>query len=293
MGFLKFFTLACLTLMGAAPALAQNSCGGSLDQSEQFKRQLYRAANHSCEPGIEVKYQTVSKTLPYFELNYTKDGRAIPMVCHPAAFDCGCMSMLQDGESFKVSDLQHAVEPKDGDTNHFMERVEKIFHGFVKVTGKALQYGGIAVPLGDGASAFLSDMGDRLDDRANEKDKAREAAEQLRKIFVSLLSCKDEIHAPYKKGTAVEEAVIGFFIDLSQDKKIDMGDNAVSNLDYSKLFELIAKTRSKPVETTMSKIEGKITDPALSSREVKPGEMPGLAPATGGSGSPASAAAPR
>jgi hypothetical protein len=265
MGLPGSFGLSFLVaLMAGTPAFAQN-CGGSVDQSEQFRRQLYKATTGTCQPGTEVKYQTISSTLPYFELKYIENGRAIPMVCRPHPGDCGCSSMIQDGESFKTSDLQRVILPKEGEKDTFVERVEKVFHVPVKIAETALKFGGVAVPLGDGASAFLSDIGERLDDHANEKDKIREAAEQLRKIFGSLLKCKDETHASYKDGMGVEKGLMGLFIDLSQDKKIDMGDNAVPTVDASKLLEAVANARRKPIETIPSKINGDLTSDQASS----------------------------
>jgi len=247
--------------IAAFPAAARAACGGTVDPSEQFRRQLYKAETGSCQPGTEVKYQTVARNLPYFELKYVEGSRVIPMACHPQGDACGCTPMLMDGESFSVADLQKFATPKEGDQNKFSERIVKVLHKIVKVGETAMHYGGVAIPLGDGVTAFLSDMGERLDDRSSEKDKEKKAAEDMRMIFGSLLSCKDQTHAPYKDGSAVEKALAGLFIDLSQDKKIDMGDNAGNDMGAS-FIKIIESSRKIYIEPTYSEIQGTLTDPS-------------------------------
>jgi hypothetical protein len=243
---------------------AQTSWAGVCDSSTTKEQQManydYYSQHGTCAPGTGGKYTTVAANLPCFQMDYLdKDdaGRVRPEVCYPDKNKCE--SMLNTGESFKISDLQKQAHAPDDDSDSLKGRLMTLLRLGAKVGQKVATYGAIAIPVGgDGVTAFLGDMGDKMDDMKNDKDKATAAAKQMSALFSYLLgsapttipgvttSCNDFKKASYHDGKGVAQGLQDLFINLSQDKNIDMGnksDDAQLTAGDIALFKLKAQVR--------------------------------------------------
>jgi hypothetical protein len=261
-----YFTLAVAFIN--AQASWAGVCDASSTHDQQMANYDYYSQHGTCAPGSKVKYTTVAANLPCFQMDYLTGndaGRVRPEVCYPDKDKCE--PMLNEGESFKASDLQKQAQTPEDDSDSIKGRLMNILRISAKVGQKVATYGAIAIPVGgDGVTAFLGDMGEQLQSAKDDKEKAAKAAKDMSAVFSYLLgsapstipgvptSCNDYKKAPYHDGKGVTQGLQDLFINLSQDKNIDMGnksDDAQLTAGDIALFKLKAQVRESRAKGTV------------------------------------------
>jgi hypothetical protein len=128
------------------------------------------------------------------------------------------------------------AETPDDDSGSLKNRIYGLLKLGAKIGTKATQYGGVVIPVGDGISAFLSDVTGSLQKREDDKQAAADTAKAMTGIFQHMLgtaddpstpglttACNDDTKANYTSGLGVRSGLTVVLNNLVQNGVVDTG----------------------------------------------------------------------
>lgn len=214
--------------------------------AEQANRSIRKAASGACQPSTDlsfdqlVQFRTVDASGPFVAFRYVDGKKVIPYACDPSKN--ACAPMLLNGLSLSEDDLTAITSVDPDKKDQFKSYLKNGVMYFLYSANYAL---GITTFIGgEQVSAFIGTLHDKLKDRNDDQQSARETAKQFRTILNGLLSCQDTLNADYPDGTKLVGFLNAMFVHLSRDpKKVDMG-LPKPNVQVQKLNAALEKARA-------------------------------------------------